>query len=186
MYSPGTFSVALVMTMFSAVFWGSWANTYKGTKGYPFALFYWDYIVGVVICSLVFAFTLGSTGAAGEPFLTNLHLADASNILSALIAGFIFNIANILLVAGIDIAGLAVAFPIAIGIAVVEGVLLSYALQPKGNIVLSWRRIAAGHSRHPVRCRSIQELATCRQRDFTKRNYRERRLRAADGCLRTL
>ncbi len=134
MYSPASFSSALIMTMFSAVFWGSWANTYKGTKGYPFALFYWDYIVGVLICSFVFAFTLGSTGGSGEAFLTNLHLADASNIWFALIAGFIFNIANILLVAGIDIAGLAVAFPIAIGIAVVEGVVLSYILQPKGNI----------------------------------------------------
>lgn len=134
MYSPGTFATALTMTMFSAVFWGSWANTYKGTKGYPFALFYWDYIIGVVICSFVFAFTLGSTGAAGEPFLTNVHLADVNNILLALVAGFIFNIANILLVAGIDIAGLAVAFPIAIGIAVVEGVVLSYILQPKGSI----------------------------------------------------
>jgi glucose uptake protein len=133
-YLPPTFAVALIMTVFSAVFWGSWANTYKGTKGYPFALFYWDYIVGVVFCSFLFAFTLGSSGHAGEPFLINLHLADASNILLALVAGFIFNIANILLVAGIDIAGLSVAFPIAIGIAVVEGVVLSYILQPKGSI----------------------------------------------------
>lgn len=134
MYSPGAFATALTMTIFSAVFWGSWANTYKGTKGYPFALFYWDYIVGVVICSFVFALTLGSMGGTGEAFWTNLHLSDLSNIFLALIAGFIFNIANILLVAGIDIAGLAVAFPIAIGIAVVEGVVLSYILQPKGSI----------------------------------------------------
>ncbi|HZS56346.1 MAG TPA: multidrug DMT transporter permease [Bryobacteraceae bacterium] len=134
MYSPGSFSVALTLTILSAVFWGSWANTYKGTKKYPFALFYWDYIVGVVICSFVFAFTLGSTGGTGDAFLINLRLSDLSNIFLALIAGFIFNIANLLLVAGIDIAGLAIAFPIAIGIAVVEGVVLSYILQPKGNI----------------------------------------------------
>src|ERR1043165_3154285 len=130
MWAPSTFGVALVMTIFSAVFWGSWANTYKGTKNYPFELFYWDYIVGVVI----FALTLGSSGTAGEAFLTNLQAGDTSNIVFALIGGFIFNIANLLLVAGIAIAGLAIAFPIAIGIAVVEGVLLSYILQPKGNI----------------------------------------------------
>jgi glucose uptake protein len=115
------------------VFWGSWANTYKGTRQYPFELFYWDYIIGVVLCSLGFAFTAGSIGHAGESFLLNLHFASTGNIVSALVGGFIFNIANLLLVAGIALAGLAVAFPIAIGIAVVEGVVLSYALQPKGS-----------------------------------------------------
>jgi glucose uptake protein len=134
MWGTTTFGVALLMTILSAVFWGSWANTYKGTKNYPFELFYWDYIVGVVICALAFALTLGSNGTQGEPFLANLRAGDSSNILFALIGGFIFNVANLLLVAGIAIAGLAIAFPIAIGIAVVEGVLLSYALQPKGRI----------------------------------------------------
>jgi glucose uptake protein len=121
------------MTMFSAVFWGSWANTYKGTKKYAFELFYWDYILGVVLISLAFAFTLGSHGGSGESFLANVQATDRADILYALIGGFIFNIANLLLVAGIAIAGLAIAFPIAIGIAVIEGVVLSYALQPKGN-----------------------------------------------------
>ena len=133
MYSPPTFLVALVMTIFSAVFWGSWANTYKGTKNYAFELFYWDYIIGVLLCSLVFAFTLGSHGATGEPFLANVTATGSENLIYSLIGGFIFNMANVLLVAGIAIAGLSIAFPIAIGIAVVEGVVLSYALQPKGN-----------------------------------------------------
>ena len=133
MFSPATFGTALVMTILSAVFWGSWANTYKGTRNYPFELFYWDYILGVVLCALGLALTMGSMGSTGESFLANLQAADGSNLLTALIAGFIFNIANLLLVAGIAIAGLAIAFPIAIGIAVVEGVVLSYALQPKGN-----------------------------------------------------
>lgn len=133
MFSPGTFATALVMTVFSAVFWGSWANTYKGTKNYRFELFYWDYIVGVVLVSLGFALTLGSRGQTGESFFANLSAANGSNILYAMVGGFIFNVANLLLVAGIAIAGLAIAFPIAIGIAVVEGVVLSYALQPKGN-----------------------------------------------------
>lgn len=133
MFSPATFATALVMTVFSAVFWGSWANTYKGTKNYPFELFYWDYIIGVVLISLGFAFTLGSRGGGGESFLANVSATTRSNIIYAMVGGFIFNIANLLLVAGIAIAGLAIAFPIAIGIAVVEGVVLSYALQPKGN-----------------------------------------------------
>ena len=140
MFLPTTFSVALVLTILCAVCWGSWANTFKGARAYPFELFYWDYILGVLLCTLVFAFTLGSHGAEGEPFLANLAAADTSNLLSALVAGVIFNVANLLLVAAVDIAGLAIAFPLAIGIAVVEGVLLSYALQPKGNPVL----LAAG------------------------------------------
>ena len=133
MFSPATFATAFIMTAFSAVFWGSWANTYKGTKGYAFELFYWDYIVGVVLISLIFALTLGSHGDSGESFLANLQATSGANIVWAMIGGFIFNIANLLLVAGIAIAGLAIAFPIAIGIAVIEGVVLSYILQPKGN-----------------------------------------------------
>jgi glucose uptake protein len=133
MFSPATFATALTMTVFSAVFWGSWANTYKGTKNYAFELFYWDYIVGVVVVSVGIAFVLGSHGTGGESFMANVRAANGADIVYALIGGFIFNIANLLLVAGIAIAGLAIAFPIAIGIAVVEGVVLSYILQPKGN-----------------------------------------------------
>ena len=146
MYLPGSFSTALLLTIVSTVFWGSWANTYKGTKNYPFELFYWDYIVGVVLCSWVFALTLGSNGAVGESFVNNVRSGDAANVIDALVAGAIFNVANLLLVAAVDIAGLAIAFPIAIGIAVVEGVVLSYALQPKGNASL----LACGFQKHPA------------------------------------
>lgn len=134
MYLPGSFSTALVLTILSTVFWGSWANTYKGTKNYSFELFYWDYILGVVFCTFAFALTLGSNGSSGESFISNLRTADATNVVHSFVAGAIFNVANLLLVAAVDIAGLAVAFPIAIGIAVVEGAALSYAIQPKGNI----------------------------------------------------
>jgi glucose uptake protein len=88
-----------------------------------------------VICTLVFALTLGSHGSVGESFVDNLRLANQTNWAFALLAGAIFNVANLLLVAAVDIAGLAIAFPLAIGIAVVEGVVLSYVLQPKGRVV---------------------------------------------------
>src|SRR5580700_328628 len=117
MWLPGSFSAALILMVLSTCFWGSWANTYKGARNYPFELFYRDYILGVVLCSWVFGLTLGSSGASGEPFLANLEAADPSNWVQALIGGAIFNVANLLLVAAIDIAGLAIAFPIAIGIA---------------------------------------------------------------------
>ncbi len=127
--------MALALTIVSAICWGSWANAFKGTRGYPFVLFYWDYMAGMLLCMLVLAFTLGSFGHTGEPFAQNLVAADHSNWFYALLAGFIFNIANLLLVAAIEIAGLCVAFPIAVGIALVEGVLVSYLLEPKGAIL---------------------------------------------------
>lgn len=133
MFVPESFAVAMLMMITSAICWGSWANTYKLTRGYRFELFYWDYALGIFLISLVYALTLGSLGDASNSFMNNVGAADTSNIISAMVGGFIFNIANLLLVAGIEMAGLAVAFPISIGIALVVGVLLSYALQPTGD-----------------------------------------------------
>jgi glucose uptake protein len=135
MFTPDSLTVALLMMITSAICWGSWANTYKGVKNYRFELFYWDYAIGIFLISLILAFTMGSTGHNGASFLNNVHAADTSNIIYALIGGALFNLANLLLVAAIDMAGLAVAFPISIGIALVVGVVLSYALQPKGNVL---------------------------------------------------
>lgn len=133
MFVPATFVAALVMTILSTICWGSFANTFKLTKNYRFELYYWDYAAGIFLISVVLAFTMGSAGGGDSAFVANLNSAAPMNLLYAAIGGFIFNIANVLLIAGIEIAGLAVAFPIAIGIALVEGVVLSYILQPKGS-----------------------------------------------------
>ena len=133
MFLPATFSIALLMMLASMICWGSWANAYKLTRSYRFELFYWDYAFGIVLASLVLALTLGSFGSSGDSFLANLRAADTMNIVYAVAAGVIFNVANLLLVAGIEMAGLAIAFPIAIGVALIEGVALSYAIQPTGS-----------------------------------------------------
>src|SRR5579864_6882232 len=135
MFTPSSLTIALLMTITSAICWGSWANTFKGVKNYRFELFYWDYAIGIFLISLVLAFTMGSNGHDSNSFIHNVQSADTSNIVSTLVGGAIFNLANLLLVAAIDMAGLAVAFPVSIGIALVVGVVLSYALQPKGNAV---------------------------------------------------
>ncbi|HLB91101.1 MAG TPA: hypothetical protein VJK27_02110 [Terriglobales bacterium] len=140
MFTPHSLDVALLMMITSAICWGSWANTYKGVKNYRFELFYWDYAIGILLISLIFAFTLGSTGNDANSFLNNVHSADTNNIVSTMVGGAIFNLANLLLVAAIDMAGLAIAFPVSIGIALVVGVISSYAIQPKGNAAL----LAAG------------------------------------------
>jgi len=136
MYTPQTLSVALLMMITSAFCWGSWANTYKGVKNYRFELFYWDYAIGIFLISLILGHTMGSTGHNSQSLVENIHSAGVSNVVYALIGGAWFNLANLLLVAAIDMAGLSVAFPISIGIALVVGVVLSYVLQPRGNPML--------------------------------------------------
>src|ERR1700721_4881385 len=132
MFVPTTFAVALLMTIVSTVCWGSFANTFKGTRKYRFELYYWDYGLGIFLISVVLAFTMGSFAGGPTAFLANLHTADGINLFYAALGGFIFNIANVLLVAGIEIVGLAIAFPISIGIALGEGGGLSYLLQRGG------------------------------------------------------
>jgi glucose uptake protein len=136
MFVPTTFAVALLMTIFSTICWGSFANTFKGTKNYRFELYYWDYGLGIFLISLVLAFSMGSHAGGPTAFIANFHSTDTDNLLYAAFGGFIFNIANVLLIAGIEIVGLSVAFPVSIGIALVEGVVMSYALQPRGNPLL--------------------------------------------------
>jgi glucose uptake protein len=126
--------VFCVITMFC---WGSWANTQKlAKKGWRFELFYWDYTIGVLLLTLILAHTLGNHGTAGRPFVADLHQASNASAYSALLGGAIFNLANILLVAAIDIAGMSVAFPVGIGIALVLGVVLNYVADPIGNATL--------------------------------------------------
>jgi len=136
MFTPSSLGVALFMMITSAICWGSWANTYKGVKNYRFELFYWDYAVGIFLISLILGHTMGMTSNDAASLPHNVHSADLNNILSTMLGGAIFNLANLLLVAAIDMAGLAIAFPVAIGIALVVGVISSYALQPKGDALL--------------------------------------------------
>jgi glucose uptake protein len=144
MFIVESYSVAVFLCLITMLCWGSWANTQKlASKEWPFQLFYWDYCIGVVLLTLIFAFTLGSTGDAGRPFLADLGQAGGAAIWSALLGGIVFNLANILLVAAIDIAGMAVAFPIGIGLALVIGVVVNYVKLPYGDPMLLFAGVAA-------------------------------------------
>lgn len=141
MFAPHTFVAALIMTILSTICWGSFANTLKLTKNFRFELYYWSYAVGIVVISLVLGHTMGATDPHSPAFLPhNIHSVAAASLGYCALAGFVFNIANVLLLAGIEMAGLAVAFPLSIGIALVEGVVLSYAIEPRGSAML----LAAG------------------------------------------
>lgn len=134
MFIIETYSTAVWMCLVTMLCWGSWANTQKMTSaGWRFELFYWDYVVGILLASILLAFTLGSSGLEGRGFLVDLGQASSEALRSAFVGGVVFNAANILLVAAIGIAGMSVAFPVGIGIALVLGVLVNYVETPVGN-----------------------------------------------------
>jgi glucose uptake protein len=138
-----SYLVAVVMCVITMLCWGSWANTQKlASREWKFQLFYWDYAIGVFLLSLILAFTLGSMGSSGMGFLDNLAQAAPQTIFLALLGGIIFNLSNILLVGAIDIAGLAVAFPIGVGLALVIGVINNYIASPVGNAPMLFLGVA--------------------------------------------
>ena len=135
MFILQSYSSAVLFCVITMICWGSWANTQKfSSKDWRFELYYWDYGFGVFLSAILLAFTLGSSGAEGRSFLADIAQADASNIQSALLGGLLFDVANILLVAAIGIAGMAVAFPVGIGLALVVGVVTNYIDNPTGNL----------------------------------------------------
>jgi glucose uptake protein len=143
MFIPETYAFALAMMLLSMFCWGSWANTQKLARGWRFELFYWDYVWGILLMSLVAGLTLGRVDPASpDSFFRNLATADAAHLAYALLGGIIFNAGNILLVAAIQIAGLAVAFPISIGLALVIGSVLNYIITPRGYPLLLFGGIA--------------------------------------------
>jgi glucose uptake protein len=143
MFIVEDYSLAVIFCFITMLCWGSWGNTQKlAGKTWRYELFYWDYVTGILILSLIFAFTLGSMGENGRPFLEDLAQADQGNILSAFLGGIIFNAANILLSTAIAIAGMSVAFPVGIGIALVLGVLVNYMGSQKGDPFLLFLGVA--------------------------------------------
>jgi glucose uptake protein len=142
MYQPEVYGVTLSFMILSMVCWGSWANTLKLCPGFRFQLFYWDYVIGLLVGAAAWGMTLGSIGSTGRGFFSDLSQAGTHSILLAMIGGVIFNVANLLLVAAIDIAGLAVAFPVGIGLALVVGAVSSYVIAPQGNPLLLFGGIA--------------------------------------------
>jgi len=138
-----SYGLAVAMCFITMLCWGSWANTQKlATKEWRFQLFYWDYCIGVLLMSLIMALTLGSYGSGGRAFFDDLGQASSTVIWSALLGGIIFNVGNILLVTAIEIAGMAVAFPIGVGLALVIGVVMNYIIAPLGNPVLLFVGVA--------------------------------------------
>jgi glucose uptake protein len=136
MVIPQSYIVALSMTILTMACWGSWANVVKIVKGWRFELLYFDYALGILLTSAIAGLTLGSMGSYGRPFLADLAAAGVRNLAFGFLGGVVFNLSNILLVGAIAVAGLGVAFPIGVGLALVVGVIWNYFVNPQGNPML--------------------------------------------------
>ena len=137
MFVVHSYALAVVFCVLTMLCWGSWAVTRKLARpDWRFELFYWDYTLGVLLITLALGITLGNSGTEGRAFFSDLSQASTASLISALLGGAIFNLANILLVAAIEIAGMAVAFPVGIGLALIIGMIMNYLADPVGNVAL--------------------------------------------------
>ena len=161
MIIPATYQFALFLMIHSMLCWGSWANTLKLCPGYRFQLFYWDYVIGLMLATVVWGLTAGSLGHDGPSFLDAVTHTSSHAILFSLLGGLVFNIANLLLVAAIEVAGLAVAFPVGIGLALVIGAVSSYLIAPAANPLLLFAGVAL------VTVAIILDAAAYRKREAT-------------------
>ncbi len=133
---PQTYVASLVLIVLSMICWGAWANTFKMAGKWRFELYCFDFAIGVMLAAAVAAFTLGTLGSDGFQFMDDLMQTGKRNIFTGFLAGIVFNVGNMLLIAAISVAGMALAFPVGMGLALVIGVIWSYILLPQGNPVL--------------------------------------------------
>ena len=133
MVLPQTYAAALLVMVLSMLCWGSWANTYKLAGKWRFELFYFDFALGLLVAALIYAYTLGNLGYDGFSFMDDLMHSGKRQWAYAFTAGVVFNLANMLLIASISVAGMAVAFPVGIGLALLIGVVLNNIIKPAGN-----------------------------------------------------
>jgi len=105
--------------------------------------FYFEYALSLFLTSVFFLQTVGgghitAVGAClpvGSGSCTSIAFSGAK-VAAALGAGVVFNVANLLLVVAFTLAGLAVAFPLVIGTALVVGTSTTYAIDPTGRPAL--------------------------------------------------
>jgi glucose uptake protein len=142
MVVPQSYVAALLMTILTMTCWGSWANVVKMTKGWRFELLYFDYALGILLTSAVAGLTFGSMGSYGRAFVDDLAAAGAGNLAFGFLGGVVYNLSNILVVGAMAVAGLGVAFPIGVGLALVVGVIWNYLVNPQGNPTLLFGGVA--------------------------------------------
>ena len=143
MYYCSNYVTAVLLCVVTMFCWGSWGNTQKlAGKTWRFELFYWDYVLGLVIFALLAGFTAGSLGGGPWSFVENVKSSSASQWIWPFLGGIVFNASNILLSAAIAVAGMSVAFPVGVGLALVGGTVANWFVDGKGNPWLIWTGLA--------------------------------------------
>jgi glucose uptake protein len=136
MILPQTHAAVLFLMILSLLCLGSWVNTYKFAGKWRYEIYYFDFAAGVVIVAFLYAFTVGNLGFDGFSFVDDLMHAGKRQWLYGFMAGVIFNLANMILMSAVSVAGMAVAFPVGIGVATIVGTTLAFAVRPAGNAAL--------------------------------------------------
>jgi glucose uptake protein len=143
MYYCSNYTIAVLLCVVTMFCWGSWGNTQKlAGKTWRFELFYWDYVLGLVLFALLAGFTAGSLGGGPWSFAENLRSSSALQWTWPFLGGIVFNASNILLSAAIAVAGMSVAFPVGVGLALVGGTVANWFVDGKGNPLLIWTGLA--------------------------------------------
>lgn len=182
MFIVNNYFVAVLLCFVTMLCWGSWGNTQKmASRNWRYELFYWDYVIGMVLFALVIGFTLGSIGHGGRPFTEDLSQVAARSVGWVLLGGVIFNASNILLAASVSLAGLAVAFPLGVGIALVLGVVVNYLGAPAGNPVALF--VGVGLIVAAIVCNGIASGRMHRSEEHGRRNRKGVWLALAAGVL---
>ena len=135
MFYVTNYTFAVCLCVVCVLCWGIWGNTQKLVgKSWRFELFYWDYVIGLLAFALAMGLTLGSCGEnANWGFIANLKASFGVTWLWPFAAGIVFNLSNILLSAAIAVAGMSVAFPVGVGLALVGGTIFNYLIAPGGK-----------------------------------------------------
>jgi glucose uptake protein len=137
MILPSSYSTTLWVLVFSLLCWGSWANTQKLARPRRFELYYFDYLFGFLAVIVVAAFTFGSFNSSELTFQENFLITGYRNMAWAVAAGVVFSIGNLFLAATVSVAGLAVAFPLALGMAAVVGTAWNLTTGAQGSVLLA-------------------------------------------------
>ena len=169
MFIVNSYTLAIIFCFITMLCWGSWGNTQKlAGKTWRYELFYWDYVIGILILSLIFAFTFGSIGAEGRSFIPDLQQAGLENIGSAFLGGIVFNAGNILLSTAISLVGMSVAFPVGVGLALVLGVVINYMGSQKGDPLFLFLGVALVTGAIIVNAIASRKISSGTQRVTTK------------------
>jgi glucose uptake protein len=133
---PTTYVAGALLLILSMLCWGSWANTQKLAGRWRFELYSYDLSVGVAVAAAIAAYTFGSFNSSELTFQDNFLIVGYRKMAYCAGAGMVFNLANMLLLGAMSIAGLAVSFPVSFGVAVIVSAVWNFALNPQGNAIL--------------------------------------------------